>query len=79
MANTLTQWRPVVYFDRGDGQYDSKVFPTYRELKKHMPIVLNLSNYPATVFRTRRGKWGEWFEDWERIKGKPTIIRKGWM
>ena len=79
MANKLTQWRPVVYFDRGDGLQSSKEFPTYRELKKHLPTILNLSDCPATVFRTRRGDWGEWFENWACVNGKPTLIKQGWM
>ncbi len=31
------------------------------------------------VTRSRRGEWGEWFEKWVLINGKPTIIKKGWQ
>lgn len=55
-------------------------YPTYRELKKNIAkhISENLE-LPLTVTRSRRGKWGEWFEKWQMVNGKPTIESEGWM
>jgi hypothetical protein len=57
----------------------SVVFVTYRELKKHIKQVL-LENLEDTVSvsRSKRGEWGEWFEHWMLIDGKPKIVKEGW-
>jgi len=57
-----------------------EVFDTYRELKKNLKRILeeNIEQH-ATVSRSRRGEWGEWFEHWQLINGKPTITKQGWM
>lgn len=54
-------------------------FPTYQQLKKEIKKYLeeSVTEY-ITVFRTRKGEWGEWFEHWQLVNGKPTIIKKGW-
>jgi hypothetical protein len=38
----------------------------------------HIGDRPVFVVRSRRGEWGEWFEHWELINGKPTIVKKGW-
>ena len=55
-------------------------FPTYRELKKELRKLL-LSHEEITVFRHRRGEWGEWFETFrfDVNKGRPVIVKQGWM
>ena len=57
-----------------------KEFKTYRELKKKLPELIKENDDPEGLFvlRTRRGEWGEWFERWKLINGKPEIIREGW-
>lgn len=57
-----------------------KRFNTYAELKKNLTEMLNESiNDVVSVSRSRRGEWGEWFEKWELINGKPKITNQGWM
>lgn len=57
-----------------------KEFATYRELKRNLKQALkdSLDDY-IHVSRSRRGEWGEYFEDWRLINDKPTIIKEGWM
>jgi len=56
-----------------------KVFPTYAKLKRAMGAILRASHDEcAFVVRSRRGEWGEWFEHWELVNGKPTIVKEGW-
>jgi hypothetical protein len=57
-----------------------KSFKTYRELLKKLPELIeqNIDPEGLYVLRTRRGEWGEWFERWELINGKPKIIKQGW-
>lgn len=53
---------------------------TYRELKheiKHMLLSDKASK--VMVNRSRRGEWGEWFEEWVLQDSKPIIIKQGWM
>lgn len=58
----------------------NKRFNTYAELKKNLREMLNESiNDVVSVSRSRRGEWGEWFEKWELVNGKPTITNQGWM
>ncbi len=52
---------------------------TYRELKLNMKTYLEESyNNKVNVYRTRRGEWGEWFEHWRLVNGKPEITEQGW-
>ena len=53
---------------------------TYRLLKKKLSEYLELSvDKEITIYRERRGEWGEWFETWQLVGGKPKIIKQGWM
>jgi hypothetical protein len=57
-----------------------KRFKTYVELKRNLKTMLEESfNDVVSVSRSRRGEWGEWFEKWELINGKPKITNQGWM
>jgi hypothetical protein len=57
-----------------------KPFPTYTELKKKLKeLIGECPDKELTVFRSRRGEWGEWFEKWIMSNGKPKIIKEGWM
>jgi hypothetical protein len=55
-------------------------YPTYKELKKNLKKHLD-ENLEPTVYvtRSRRGEWGEWFENWELVDGKPKIVKEGWL
>jgi len=55
-------------------------YPTYKELKKNLLKHLQENLEPTvSVYRSRRGEWGEWFEHWMLVGGKPQIIKQGWM
>lgn len=58
----------------------TKQFDTYAKLKKRLKAILtsNLDEY-AFVSRSRKGEWGEWFEHWALVNGKPRIIKQGWL
>jgi hypothetical protein len=54
-------------------------YETYRELKKHIRQHLeDAIEWPVSVVRSKRGEWGEWFEQWQLINGVPTIVKEGW-
>ena len=60
--------------------YIQKSFPTYSEVKKRMKYLLEVSdNNEVSVYRHRRGEWGEWFEKWAMINGRPQIWKQGWQ
>ena len=57
-----------------------KEFPTYAELKKNLKKLIQESpDKELTVFRSRRGEWGEWFEKWMLRGNKPFKFKEGWM
>ena len=62
--------------------YTTKQFKTYAELKKALKDYI-LDNHIADdevfVSRSRRGYWGEYYEKWEKINGKPKITKQGWQ
>jgi len=60
--------------------YKTIQYPTYRELKKNIKKHLqeNLESI-ISVSRSRRGEWGEWFENWTLVNDVPTIIKQGWQ
>ena len=62
--------------------YKTERFNTYVELKKALKDRIlhdHIGSEPVFVSRSRRGEWGEWFEKWELVNGKPTIIKQGWQ
>ena len=60
--------------------HDTREFPTYRELLKNLVTLLKEDRENiVTVYRTRRGEWGEWFEKWGLLDGKPVKLKEGWM
>jgi hypothetical protein len=57
-----------------------KQFGTYAEVKKRMKDLLKISdNNEVSVYRHRRGEWGEWYEKWSLVNGKPRIFKNGWQ
>lgn len=60
--------------------YKTIPYPTYaalkKDLKKHLDANLEAQ---ICVSRSRRGEWGEWFENWKLENGKPVIVKQGWM
>jgi hypothetical protein len=68
------------YQRRRNSMYIRETYKTYRELKKNLHRVLAVTNEPyISVYRSRRGEWGEWFEHWALINGKLKIITQGWQ
>ena len=67
------RWQPGYWLGK-----EYKRFPTYRLLKKALPEDLKEQNI-IYVSRSKRGEWGEYFENWELIDGKPKKVKEGWM
>lgn len=68
-------------FRNGNSKYETAYIfaDTYRKLKQLLKEYLPLSvDEQITICRERRGEWGEWFEVWELVGGKPKIIKQGW-
>ena len=60
--------------------HDTKTFPSYREVLKNLKDLLKSDpENIVTVYRQRRGEWGEWFEKWGLLNGKPVKLKEGWM
>lgn len=91
----MSNFKPQVTYMTRDSQHDynvnrygvsrpevTKVFKTYTELKKALKDYIlhnHIGSDRVSVTRSRRGEWGEWFEKWELINGKPTITKQGWQ
>ena len=69
-------FRPIVRIGR-----ELKQIPTYAEVKKRMCEFLKESpDNTVTVYRHRRGEWGEWGEQWGwGGQNKPILLKQGWM
>jgi len=60
--------------------HDTREFPSYRELRKNLVSLLKEDKENiVTVYRQRRGEWGEWFEKWGLLDGKPVKLKEGWL
>lgn len=62
--------------------YKTERFNTYAELKKALRERIlhdHIGEDPVFVSRSRRGEWGEWYEKWELVNGKPIIVNNGWQ
>lgn len=57
-----------------------RTYQNYKTLLKDLPEVFrHSSDGIVTVYRSRRGQWGEWFEKWHMAGNKPQIFKEGWM
>ena len=54
--------------------YQRITYKTYKELKKNLKKHLE-ENLEETVcvLRSRRGEWGEWFENWKLHNGNQSL------
>ena len=62
--------------------YTITAFKTYTELKKALKDYIldnHIGSDEVVVYRSRRGHWGEYYEKWTKINGKPTITKKDWQ
>lgn len=77
MARTF---RPSVYYRNEKGENISLSLPTYAEVKKRMNAFMKDSfDECVSVYRHRRGEWGEWFEHWQKQGKKNVIVKQGWQ
>lgn len=73
-------FKPTVSYTSTNGTRRHFSVGTYREVKSRMKEFIDDScDNEVCVYRHRRGEWGEWFEHWSMINGKPEITRSGWM
>ena len=62
--------------------YKTEIFKTYAELKKALKDRIlheHIGEDEVFVTRSKRGEFGEWFEKWALVDGKPKITKKGWQ
>ena len=60
--------------------HDTREFNTYRELLKNLRSMLKADQENIiTVYRQRRGEWGEWFEKYGLVDDKPVLLKQGWL
>ena len=68
----------VCYISKRTGKNVSLPIKTYAEVKNSMRYYLDLATAEVKVFRSRRGKWGEWIEDWSLVDDKLVKRDIGW-
>jgi hypothetical protein len=70
----------TVSYTNQKGEYKNVLIPTYKEVKRKMNAFMQDSfDENVNVFRSRRGQWGEWFENWSRVGSKAKIHKQGWQ
>lgn len=70
----------TVSYTNQQGEYKNILIPTYKEVKRKMNAFMQDSfDENVNVFRSRRGQWGEWFENWSRVGSKAMIHKQGWQ
>jgi len=72
--------RDAAYSYGKKNPHKSIQYKTYKELKKNIKRHLeeNIED-TVSVSRSRRGGWGEFYEIWTLVSGKPKIVKQGWM
>jgi hypothetical protein len=70
----------TVSYTNEKGEYKNVLVPTYKAVKRKMNAFMNDSfDENVSVFRRRRGQWGEWYENWAKVGNKCQIIKEGWQ
>ena len=70
----------TVYYKNDKGENKIVLIRTYKEVKRRMnAFMLNSFDENVSVFRRRRGQWGEWYENWVKVGSKCQIIKEGWQ
>ena len=78
----MAKFKPQIRINLRNFKSESFQYPTYKELRRNLIKHLKESyDNEVTVSRSRRGEFGEWFENWQLdFDGKnATIIKQGWM
>lgn len=71
---------PTVSYTDKFGKLKNFTVGTYKEVKRRMREFLEDSDgNEVSVYRRRRGEWGEWFENWGRAGSGCEIRKEGWM
>ena len=73
-------FRPSVSYRNQEGKLVSVLPSTYAEVKKRMREFMSDSiDNCVSVYRHRRGEWGEYYEKWQKQGNKNVIIKQGWQ
>ena len=77
----MPKFKPGFWYKTKESKSQWVSFNTYAELKSNLKGYLEESEEEyISVFRSRRGEWGEWYEHWELGgNGRPKIIKQGWQ
>lgn len=71
---------PTVIYQDSQGLTKRLRIKTYALVKHKINAFMNDSfDECISVYRSRRGEWGEWFEIWIRVGKNKKIIKQGWM
>jgi hypothetical protein len=71
--------KPWASYRNKEGENVDKTFPTYTKLRAAMKsMIVDSADGVVRVTRTRRGCWGQWFEQWEWNR-KPVKIKETWL
>ena len=71
----------IDYVEKQDETWVRFGVNTYKEVKSKMKYFLvdSIDNN-VSVYRKRRGQWGEWFEHWSLdSNNRPIITKQGWQ
>lgn len=70
----------TVYYISEKGESKIVHVRTYKEVKRRMnAFMLKSFDENVSVFRSRRGQFGEWYENWSKVGSKCQIIKEGWQ
>ncbi len=73
-------FKPTVRYTDNNGKLTSVICDSYAEVKRRMKAFMQDSfDENVSVYRSRRGEWGEYYEKWVLVNGKPKITKQGWQ
>lgn len=76
----MSNFKPSIRINNRNFTASWRTFPTHKELKRNLlQALLDSYDHEVSVSRSKRGEWGEWFENWILSDNKPLKIKEGWM
>jgi hypothetical protein len=77
----MAKFKPGFWYKTKDSKSEWVEYSTYAELRSNLKKHLDESPEPyISVYRSRRGEFGEWYEHWAlSVDGRPKIIKSGWQ
>ena len=73
-------FKPTVSYTDNRGTCKHFSVGTYASVKRRMNEFIDDSvDGCVSVYRHRRGEWGQWWEHWVRAGGKCKISNEGWL